>query len=102
MLVTKWKAPSASAGCSCQDKIPMHLTFLIHGNVVLIICVLVGDLFFTKSVKTAVPGDRNPPRALVLTNLVEYSRCEVGHKKYLLCFFHCVRTQKLPSYIANI
>ena len=37
-----------------------------------------------KMVKMAVPDDRNPPGALVLTKLVEWYRFEVGHKK--ICF----------------
>ena len=43
--------------------------------------------FFKKSVKTAVPDDGNPPRALVLTKLIDYFRFEVGHEKLFVVIF---------------
>ena len=39
---------------------------------------------FQKSLKTAVPDDGNPTRALVLTKLVEWYRFELGHIKVFL------------------
>ena len=43
--------------------------------------------FFKKLVKTAVPEDGRPPRALVLTKLVEETRFEVGDEKTFFDFF---------------
>ena len=38
------------------------------------------DIYFNKSIKTAVPDNRRRPEALVLTKLSEGSRFEVGDK----------------------
>ena len=43
--------------------------------------------FFKKSVKTAVLDDGRPPRALVLSKLIEWYRFEVGDDKGFFCDF---------------
>ena len=47
------------------------------------------QVFFKKSVKTAVPEDGNPPGALVLTKLVELYRFGVGDENSCFCVFLC-------------
>ena len=47
--------------------------------------------FFKKSVKTAVPGDRNPPGALVLTKLIEWYRFGIGDKTHMFVLVFIVR-----------
>ena len=63
---------------------------LILGDVVLIV-LLFGGVFFRKSVKTAVPDDGRPPGTLVLTKLIEETRCEVGHTSYFFQLLFVVR-----------
>ena len=60
-------------------------------------------VFFKKSVKTAVPEDGNPPGALVLTKLVEWSRFGVGDEKSffaIFCFVVCC-TYLIASFLFN-
>ena len=54
--------------------------------------------FFKKIGQTAVPEDGNPPRALVVTKLVEWYRFEVGHKKV---FFVTIIFNFVAFFFAN-
>ena len=92
-------AVSNAFHCWCVDQAHNEVTRFKDKCVVCcyggVVCCPMVVLCPTKSPKTAAPNDGRPPRALVLQNLSDWSRSEVGRNiLFLISYIFC---QILPT-----